>query len=435
MDSARKQEGLANEGAPSNLTSTENSASPKEPTLIIGSKAPSLEIEHWISDGRGEFTPVTTFEKDKVYVVEFWATWCGPCVASMPHLAETQIKYADQNVQLISISNEDLATIDAFLDREVAGGQPNPPEPDEGTDDLALEDNEPTTTYRDLTAAYCLTTDEDRSVYEDYMDAANQNGIPTCFIVGKTGMIEWIGHPMRMDEPLSKIVDDAWDSKSYAEEFNQSQARNAIMASVMQEVRLGNSEAAFKLIAEEKAKAKGDLEMIESLDELSFRLKISPIMAKAQEGQFEDSLQMLNELETDIAAAQKPQLNAMRLQLLLQTGDFERSAELVREGTFEPQVLNAAAWNIYMQAKEDSEYAEESLPYAISFAEKAIADDPDSGSILDTLAHLHHLQGDLSRAIEIQTQALENAGPMKDQIQAFLDLLKEERDESVTEAT
>ncbi len=74
--------------------------------LGIGSRAPELDIEHWIQDGNGFFKPVTTFEQGKVYVVEFWATWCGPCIQSMPHLAELQNKYRGQNVQIVSVSDE-----------------------------------------------------------------------------------------------------------------------------------------------------------------------------------------------------------------------------------------------------------------------------------------------------------------------------------------
>ena len=64
--------------------------------LKVGSAAPELAIEHWLQDGNGFFKPVTKFEKGKVYVVEFWATWCGPCIQSMPHLAEIQNKYRGQ---------------------------------------------------------------------------------------------------------------------------------------------------------------------------------------------------------------------------------------------------------------------------------------------------------------------------------------------------
>ena len=83
--------------------------------LTIGSDAPALDVEHWVQSGEGKFGKVTKFEKDKVYVVEFWATWCGPCVASMPHIVETQKKYAEKGVQIVSISNEPKETVEEFL--------------------------------------------------------------------------------------------------------------------------------------------------------------------------------------------------------------------------------------------------------------------------------------------------------------------------------
>ena len=42
--------------------------------------------------------------KGKVVVLEFWTTWCGPCVAAIPHLNELSEKYADKPVQFIAIS-------------------------------------------------------------------------------------------------------------------------------------------------------------------------------------------------------------------------------------------------------------------------------------------------------------------------------------------
>lgn len=42
--------------------------------------------------------------KDEVWVVDFWASWCRPCIASLPHMKEMHAKYKDQNVRFVGIS-------------------------------------------------------------------------------------------------------------------------------------------------------------------------------------------------------------------------------------------------------------------------------------------------------------------------------------------
>src|SRR6516225_7066119 len=59
-------------------------------SLGIGDPAPKLEVKSFV---KGE--PVKEFETGKLYVVEFWATWCGPCRTSIPHLTELQKKHGE----------------------------------------------------------------------------------------------------------------------------------------------------------------------------------------------------------------------------------------------------------------------------------------------------------------------------------------------------
>jgi thiol-disulfide isomerase/thioredoxin len=42
--------------------------------------------------------------KGKVVIIDFWATWCGPCVKSMPELKELYAKYRDKGVEFIGVS-------------------------------------------------------------------------------------------------------------------------------------------------------------------------------------------------------------------------------------------------------------------------------------------------------------------------------------------
>ena len=190
-------------------------------SLELGDEAPSLEIEHWFSGAESLRKDSLSFEADRVYVVEFWATWCGPCIMAMPHVAELKQTYGDR-VTIISISDEDVPTVEGFLSREVMsfGEQPKPDAADDASSDDAdaeTTEDEKTKTYGELTSVYALATDPDRSVYEDYMTASGQQGIPTAFIVGRDGKIEFIGHPMAMDDPLDQIIEGTWDRDAYRE--------------------------------------------------------------------------------------------------------------------------------------------------------------------------------------------------------------------------
>jgi thiol-disulfide isomerase/thioredoxin len=51
-----------------------------------------------------EFQPVLQQNNDTVYIVNFWATWCKPCVAEMPYFEQLHAKYKDQKVRVILVS-------------------------------------------------------------------------------------------------------------------------------------------------------------------------------------------------------------------------------------------------------------------------------------------------------------------------------------------
>jgi thiol-disulfide isomerase/thioredoxin len=69
-------------------------------------------LDDWITKHHG-----------KVVLVDFWATWCGPCVKEFPHLVELSNKHRDAGLAVISVSmNEpkDRPSVLAFLERQKA---------------------------------------------------------------------------------------------------------------------------------------------------------------------------------------------------------------------------------------------------------------------------------------------------------------------------
>lgn len=80
----------------------------------VGEAAPEISAKEWINSQ----TPLTLAGlRGKVVVVDFWATWCGPCIESIPHLNELQRKYSGRNFQLLSLVLEGRQTMDPFLAR------------------------------------------------------------------------------------------------------------------------------------------------------------------------------------------------------------------------------------------------------------------------------------------------------------------------------
>ena len=76
---------------------------------VQGKAAPALSVGTWLSA-----KPNT---EGKVVVVDFWATWCGPCVASIPHMNDLSREFAD-SVVIVGLSNEDARTVKRFMQRK-----------------------------------------------------------------------------------------------------------------------------------------------------------------------------------------------------------------------------------------------------------------------------------------------------------------------------
>src|SRR5438876_4018208 len=170
--------------------------------LKVGDPAPALKVTKWLQGQE-----VTKFEAGKVYVVEFWATWCGPCIIMMPHLAELQAQYKDQGVTIIGFSAVDQ----------------------DNTEDKAAA----FVKKRGAKLKYSFAFGDDRMTYDAWMEAAGRKGIPCTFVVDKTGRIAYIGHPMYLGVVLPKVVAGKAKAEAIAAEMAKiEEEANAVYGSI-----------------------------------------------------------------------------------------------------------------------------------------------------------------------------------------------------------
>ena len=140
-----------------------------------------------------------------VYVLEFWATWCGPCLRAMPHLSELQTHYGDK-VHFIGITDEDAETVERFLKRKRGDG-----------------------TWADV-IGYTLAVDKEQQTNVNYMGAAGLLGIPRSFIINQQGQLAWVGLPTDMVQPLQQIVSGTFDIESATASFQIQQQLDVPLA-------------------------------------------------------------------------------------------------------------------------------------------------------------------------------------------------------------
>lgn len=163
---------------------TESSkASTPTVSAALGQPAAKLDGLTWI---KGQ--PVT-FQSGKIYVVEFWATWCGPCKLSIPHLTKIQKQYQEKGVTVIGVSNEknNLETVKEFVAEQ--GDKMD----------------------------YAVAVDTTGKVNSGYMEAYGQQYIPTAFIVDGTGKVVWYGNPLEdLEGVLAQVTAGTFDLAAYA---------------------------------------------------------------------------------------------------------------------------------------------------------------------------------------------------------------------------
>lgn len=158
--------------------------------------------------------------RGKIVVVDFWATWCGPCVAQAPHMVQIARDYGPKGLVMVGVS---LDTNGQKLEQMSQQLGFNWPQSFDGGGNKAIS------------AAWGVRS------------------IPATFILGPDGTVLWKGHPARMDMPLmeafAKHPPELVDAKTLA-------AANTALDEIEKAINEGSELVAIRQLAAIPAEAR-----------------------------------------------------------------------------------------------------------------------------------------------------------------------------------
>lgn len=150
------------------------------PRLAIGDPAPPLAVDRWMQGA-----PVAGFERGKVYVLEFWASWCRPCRKSLPQMDALARRYQGRGLQVIGVAaaeDSGWAKLQSFLEEKKL--------------------------------SYPIAFRSSSDMYDRWVRAARGSGLPWVFVVDREGRIAWWGQPFyeAFDGVLDAVLAGTWDA-------------------------------------------------------------------------------------------------------------------------------------------------------------------------------------------------------------------------------
>ena len=342
--------------------------------LKIGDPAPATRPETML---QGE--AVKDFQKGEVYVFECWASWCGPCVAAIPHLNQLHKQMGRKGVVITGVNVWES-------ERDAASAQ-------RAKDFLKAQGDK--MSYRVALGG--------KAFIRDWLEAAEVNGIPHAFVVAE-GKIAWTGHPAQLTAEMLGDILTGTPLAAAPPVADKIPQRRLSKPAVPAGTAPNDPEMAA---AQAKLDALSEAMRARDWDAAEKALPAAAGVLPKQEGQ---------ELRDSIEA-----------QIGLARGDptkFYAQLQKVADEEFDdPEALNEIAWRLLtMKAfaqKPNLALAEKCAVQSVKLTRE---EHPDK---LDTLARLRWLQGKKEEAIRLQIKSVDKAeaGPMKEALQKTLDAM------------
>ena len=342
--------------------------------LKVGDPAPATRPETML---QGE--AVKDFKRGEVYVFECWASWCGPCVAAIPHLDELHRKMGKKGITIVGVNVWES-------ERDAASAQ-------RAKDFLKTQGEK--MSYRVALGG--------KAFIKDWLEAAEVNGIPHAFVVAE-GKIAWTGHPAQLTAEMLGDILTGTPLAAAAPIADKIPQRRLSKPAVPAGTAPNDPEMAA---AQAKLDALSEAMRARDWDAAEKALPAAAGVLPKQEGQ-----ELRDSIEAQIGLARgKPAKFYAQLQ------------KLADEEFDDPEALNEIAWRLLtMKAFAQNPNLALAEKCAVQSVKLTKEEHPDK---LDTLARLRWLQGKKEEAIRLQIKSVDKAEPgeMKAALQKTLDAM------------
>lgn len=144
---------------------------------------PEFFVAAWIT------TPAEV-APNKLLVIDFWATWCGPCLKAIPHMNELATTFAN-DAMIVGMSDENKSAFDAGMTKANLT-------PESFKYALAIDPESTLKTFFGVTA------------------------IPNCAVISSDGLVRWQGHPAGLTREVMQSLVDAQKKLSAKSESKDS---------------------------------------------------------------------------------------------------------------------------------------------------------------------------------------------------------------------
>jgi len=152
------------------------SLKPSVTALELGGPAPPIKVSEWIKG-----TPVALAKGSNVYVLDFWTTYAGNSIYTLPYLSNLQTNNRSRGVIIVGITTDAATKVKRFL------------------------------TTVETPIEYRLAIDADQQTTKAYIDAVGATELPHAFVIDSQGRVVWHGNStVALEKVLKEVLDGSF---------------------------------------------------------------------------------------------------------------------------------------------------------------------------------------------------------------------------------